>query len=491
MRRTLVVRLRRKINLQNCKAPERFFPALYNLRFHARRAYSWLQSGMPYELFLALRYLRERRPRRLLARATALAAILGIAFGVAALIVALALANGFRDEMRDKILRGTAHITLMRRDASSIPDWRALTKRIRETEGVREASATTYDGALLSGTNSSAYAILRGLDRDHARAIAEVRRTLIAGSIEPLLNEPSPFQQGESAPPISPEEKRDGPDDSPITSFDEIPSEAAMPNAVIGAELAAQTNLRVGDTATIVSGEATLTPLGLAPRFRRVRVVGLFQSGLYEYDAAWIYLSLDTAASFAGADATAASVISIEAIDIYSVEQVSARLRAELGPEYTSVNWQEANRPLFAALALERRMGLFIIALIILIATINITTTLVLIVVERRADIAILGAMGARARSIMLVFIIEGAIIGIIGIIAGVILGLAACMVGNRYKLVSLPADIYSISNVPFHARASDIALAAAVAFVLSLLATLYPARSAARLRPAEALRDS
>jgi lipoprotein-releasing system permease protein len=264
-----------------------------------------------------------------------------------------------------------------------------------------------------------------------------------------------------------------------------------MPNAVIGAELAARTNLGVGDTATIISGEATLTPLGLAPRFRRVRIVGLFQTGLYEYDAAWVYVSLDTAASFAGAEAPSASVISIEVTDIYAVEQISGRLREQFGAAYTTVNWQEANRPLFAALALERRMGLFIIALIILIATLNITTTLVLLVVERRSDIATLSAMGARPRSIMLIFIIEGAIIGIIGIITGIALGLLACLVGDRYKLVSLPADIYSISNVPFHARAVDIALAALVAFVLSLLATIYPARAASRLRPAEALRDS
>ncbi|MDT4895653.1 MAG: lipoprotein-releasing system permease protein [Acidobacteriota bacterium] len=446
---------------------------------------------MPYELFLALRYLRARRPRRL-ARATVIASLLGIAFGVAALIVALALSNGFRDEMRDKILRGTAHITLMRRDAQAIPDWRALIQRIRETEGVSDATPTTYDGALLSGANGSAYAILRGLNRDQTRAIAEVRRTIIAGSIEPLLNEASPFAKAESTPQNPRADERNAAqDDSPITSFDEIPSEAAMPSAVIGAELAAHTNLRVGDTATIVSGEATLTPLGLAPRFRRVRVTGLFQSGLYEYDASWVYISLDAAASFAGADAPSASVISIEVTDIYRVEQVSERLRDKLGSDYTTVNWQEANRPLFAALALERRMGLFIIAIIILIATLNITTTLALLVVERRADIAILTAMGARGRSIMLVFIIEGAIIGILGIITGIALGIIACTVGDRYKLVSLPADIYSISSVPFHMRAVDVALAALVAFLLSLLATVYPARAAARLRPAEALRDS
>jgi lipoprotein-releasing system permease protein len=451
---------------------------------------------MPYELFLALRYLRERRPRRL-ARATALAALLGIAFGVAALIIALALSNGFRDEMRDKILKGTAHITLMRRDNQPIADWRSLVKQVRETDGVTEASATTYDGALLSNKTNSSFAIIRGLDRDSPRAISEVRRTLVAGSIEPLLNEPSPFETTGSAPPSSSKDKATaedergaGPDDSPITSFDEIPSEAAMPSAVIGKELAAHTDLGVGDTATIVSGEATLTPLGLAPRFRRVRIVGLFESGLYEYDAAWVYVSLDNAASFSGADAPSASVIGIEVADIYAVEQVSARLQEQLA-EYTTVTWQEANRPLFAALALERRMGLFIIALIILVATLSITTTLVLLVVERRADIAILGAMGARARSIMLVFIIEGAIIGLAGIIIGIALGLFASFIGDYYKLVSLPADIYSISSVPFHTRAVDVALAALVAFALSLLATIYPARAAARLRPTEALRDN
>lgn len=452
---------------------------------------------MPYELFLALRYLRARRPRRL-ARVTALAAVLGIAFGVAALIVALALSNGFRDEMRDKILRGTAHITLMRRDGTELTDWRALVNRIHETDGVADATPTTYDGALLSSTNGSSYAVLRGIERDSTHAIAEIRRTLIAGTIEPLLTEPSPFKTDEhSSQAPTEDEKRAGDEkrarrnQSPITPFDQIPSEAALPHVVIGAELAARTNLQVGDTATIISGETTLTPLGLAPRYRRVRIAGVFKSGLYEYDSTWIYLSLDTAASFAGADAASASIISIEVTDIYGAEEVAARLRGQLGAAYTTVTWQEANRPLFNALALERRMGLVIIALIILIATLNIMATLVLVVVERRSDIAILGAMGARARSIMLVFVIEGALIGLTGALAGVLLGLFACFVGDHYKLVSLPADIYSISNVPFHAHAIDVALAASVALVLSLLATIYPARAAARFHPAEALRDS
>ncbi|HEX8844030.1 MAG TPA: ABC transporter permease [Pyrinomonadaceae bacterium] len=445
---------------------------------------------MPYELFLALRYLRARRSRRL-TRVTALAAVLGIAFGVAALITALALSNGFNDEMRDKILKGTAHVTLVRRDGAPFEDWRSIAGRIRETEGVRDATPTTYDGALLSSTASSSYAVLRGLDRDSTRAVDELRAMLTAGAIEPLLNEPSPFENGARAPRDESKGGSEVPEEPPVNSFDEIPSEAATPHAVVGAELAARTNLHVGDTVTIISGEATLTPVGLAPRYRRVRIAGIFKSGLYEYDSAWVYVSLDTASSFAGAAGPSASVISIEVKDIYRVEEVAARLRERLGGAYTTVTWQEANRPLFAALALERRMGLFVIALIILIATLNIMATLVLVVVERRADIAILSAMGARARSIMLVFMIEGALIGIIGVIMGVALGLLACFVGNRYRLVSLPADIYSISNVPFHARGADVALAVLVAFVLSLLATVYPARAAARLRPAESLRDS
>ena len=443
---------------------------------------------MPYELFLALRYLYSRR-RRPLARLTALAAITGVAFGVAALIVALALANGFRDEMRDKILRGTAHISLMRRDGQPVSEWRALVARVRGVSGVEDATATSYDSALLSGQAGSAYAVLRGVDKESARALAEVRRTLVAGTIEPLLRD---AQTGEQRRAVSqsPGTKSAGADGPAITSFEEAPSEAAMPGVILGAELAARTGLNVGDVAQMVSGEATLTPLGLAPRYRRVKVAGVFRSGLYEYDSAWIYVSLSDAASFAGQPPSSASVISIEVADIYNVAEVSARLREQLGPEYMTLDWQEANRPLFTALALERRMGLFIIALIILMATLNITTMLVLVVVERRSDIAILGAMGARARSIMCVFMIEGAAVGLVGALAGVLLGLVACFIGDRYRLVSLPADIYSLSYVPFHTRARDVALSAVIAFILSLLATLYPAHRAARVPSAQALRD-
>ena len=436
---------------------------------------------MPYELFLAIRYLRTHRPRRL-ARVTAFAATLGIAFGVAALTIALSLSNGFRDEMRDKILRGTAHITLMRRDGQQIEDWHELVNRIRAVEGVADASPTTYDGALLSTTNGSSYAILRGLDREQPRAIAEVRRTITAGSIEPLLNEPSPFTNHQS-----PEKKRDD-NSSPITSFDEIPSEAATPNAIIGAELAARTGLHVGDTATVISGEATLTPLGLAPRYRRVRVAGIFQSGLYEYDSTWTYLSLEDAARVVGTP-PATTVVSIETRDIYASDDVARRVREALGAGWTTLDWRDANRPLFDALALERRTVALIIMLITIVAALNITTTLALVVVERRADIAVLVAMGARAGGVTLIFVIEGALVGALGALAGVSAGLAACVAADRFRLVRLPPDVYSLSSVPLHPHGSDVLLIALAAFAVSLLATVYPARQASRVRPAEVLR--
>jgi lipoprotein-releasing system permease protein len=413
---------------------------------------------MPYELFLALRYLRSRRRRRL-ARVTAFLAIIGIAFGVAALIVALALADGFRDEMRDKILRGTAHLTVMRADGQPLADYHGVAERISKVAGVTGASPTTYDGAVVSGPNASAYAVLRGIDGGSVPARLELQRTLVAGSWQALFEPPV----GEN-------------------------NEPRLPNVILGSELAKRTGLQVGDVAEIIPASASL--VRRAPVYRHVRVAGIFRSGLFEYDSTWIYLSFDRAAIFAGPD-RAASLISVEVRDLDDVKQVATKVRAAIGNGYTTTDWQQANSQLFTALELERRVGMFVIALIILIAALNITSTLVLVVVERRADIAILRTMGGTAKSIMIVFMIEGALIGALGAVAGVALGRAACFVGNHYQLVRLPSDVYSISSVPFNSHLRDVLGAALVAFVLTLLATIYPAQAAARVRPVEILRDA
>jgi lipoprotein-releasing system permease protein len=361
--------------------------------------------------------------------------------GVAALIVAFALSNGFRDEMRDKILQGTAHLSVLRTDGRPIENYAELASRVKQVEGVVSASATTYDGALARGSKGSGYAVIRGIEKE-AGQLTE-RQWIREGS----------FEQ--------------------VTSF---------PNAVVGADLAARIGVSLGDDFEVISASDSKT--------HRLRVAGVFRSGLFEYDSTWIYVGMEAASKFAPIN-HAATVIGVQVQDIDNVKQVSAAVSNAVGNSYTIIDWQQANQPLFAALALERRMGLFIIGLIIAIGTLNITTMLILVVVERRRDIAILNALGATRKGVMLLFIIEGAVVGAIGAVAGVVIGFIACVIGNHYKLVSLPADVYSISNVPLTPKPSEMILAALVAFVLSVLATIYPARAASRMRPVEALRDS
>ncbi len=410
---------------------------------------------MPYEIFLALSHLRSRGKRRL-AHVTALLAICGIAVGVGAMIVALALANGFRDEMRDKILQGSSHLTVMRDDGQPMADYAQVAVRVASVAGVTSANGTTYAGAVLIGPGGSAYAVLRGVDGSSPQALAEIGRSLVEGSISPFLERETKDQ--------------------------------TLPSVIVGAELATRIKLQVGDTAEIISATPGLP--SSSSRRRLSRVTGIFRSGLFEYDATWIYMPLQTAAALTGGTHNA-TVIGVQVQDIYAVKETAAKVQEALGSSYTIVDWQEANRPLFTALALERRIGVIIIALIILTAALNITTTLILVVMERRRDIAILNAMGATGRSIMGIFVFEGAVVGLVGALLGVLLGVVATLLANRYKLVSLPADVYSISNVPLNLQVRDVVVAAFVAFVLTVVATIYPARSAARVRPAEMLRHA
>ena len=383
---------------------------------------------MPYEIFLAFRYLRSRHKRKL-ARVTALAAVTGVAMGVAALIIAMALSNGFRDEMRDKILQGTSHLNVLRSDGQPIPDHESVAARIRNIAGVVSASATTYDGAVVNGPKGSAYAVLRGVE-DGAGEMSSLKLWLREGSL--------------------------------------MRTSKAEPEAVIGTELANRLGTKLGETLQLIPAGANSSS-AIIP-IRRVRVVGFFRSGLFEYDSTWVYLSFETAAAFAGS-VHAASIVSVQISNPEDVKRIAARVKQTLGNSYHTIDWQDANQPLFAALALERRMGLFIIGLIIVIA--------------------VLSTLGAKRVGVMLVFIIEGAVVGAVGALIGVLIGLVTCAVVNQFKLVSLPADVYSISNVPLHAGWIETALAALFAFLLSVAATIYPARAAAKMRPVETLRDA
>jgi lipoprotein-releasing system permease protein len=349
-------------------------------------------------------------------------------------------------------------------------------------EGVAAAEPTTYAGALLSGPEGAAYALVRGVDSESARALAEIRRTLEGGAVEDLFHADATSGVGVAAAPGGA---------GIVKSTGEAGVAGTVP-VIVGAELAARVGLnRVGAEGWLVSGEeSAAAPAGFAPRARRVRVVGVFRAGLFEYDSAWVYAPLAAASGVPAGAGGGASVISVEATDVYEAGEVAGRVRGALGPGWAVVDWREANRPLFAALELERRTVALIIALIVVVAALNITTTLALVVVERRADIAVLRTLGARARSVTALFIIEGALVGAAGALSGVALGLACVAAANHFGLVRLPPDVYSLAAVPLHASARDVSVVALAAFAVSLLAAVYPARRAARTRPAEVLRQ-
>ena len=413
---------------------------------------------MSYELFIALRYLRAKRRQAAVSVITGVA-ITGIAVGVAALLVALALATGFREEVQDKILGGTAHLNLLKPDNSGIADYRALTERVGKVTGVKAAAATMYDQVLLSANERQEPAILKGVDLTAADKTAnEVFATTIEGNPKDLL----PAQTTETEPPL------DG--------------------IIVGRELARIMNLRRGDVVTAYSAKTRLTPVGTTPLTAQFRVVGLSASGLYEYDAHWAYVSLAAAQRLNG-EGDVAGVIQMKVTDLYAVNEIGQRVLAASGKDFITQSWQELNRSLFAAFKLQQSLIVAFFSLLIAIAALNIITTLTMAVIEKQGDIAILRAQGATPHSIRKIFMLQGVMIGVIGAVLGVILGVGLSWLANRYKLVSIPAEIYSISYITLKVRALPCALIALLAVVISFLATIYPARAAAKVQPVEALR--
>ncbi len=383
---------------------------------------------MSFELKLALKYFRAKR--KSLARFTSIVAIVGIAAGVASLIVAQALANGFADEMRDKILANTAHIAVFMKDGSEISNWGEIKATLEQAENISEILPTTYENALLLGETETSYAIIKVESRESG-----------VGSREKLSG-----------------------------------SEIA-----VGAKLAEKLELKIGDSAEIVTLE-NQTP-------SRVRVAEIFETGLYDYDLTWIYISPEKFARLHGQPTFTPRILSLSVKNIYKADETAREIRARLGEKFKVIDWQEANRPLFAALSLERKVTLVIISLIIFIAALNITTTLALLVNERRLDIAILRTCGARARSLIIIFLFEGMFLGFIGIFFGVVLGLLGCLIGNYFKIISLSAEVYSLNYIPLHPLPSNILLIIFITFFLCLTATIYPAIKASRIKPLENLR--
>jgi lipoprotein-releasing system permease protein len=374
-----------------------------------------------FEFKLAYKYFRARR--KSLARFTSAVAVVGIAAGVASLIVAQALAKGFADEMRDKILANTAHISVSLKDGGAIFDHPEITGRLTEIANVRDASPTAYENSLILSAAATSYAILKVQNQN------DLRGSRIA----------------------------------------------------VGARLAEKLKLPIDGEAEIVTLE-NQTP-------SRVSVARTFETGLYDYDAAWVYVSPEKFAQLHGQPEFVPTILNVSVSDIYKAEETAREVSRALGENFEVVSWQEANRPLFAALGLERKVALAIIGLIIFIAALNITTTLALLVGERRLDIAVLRTCGARTRSLLGVFLLEGLFLGVAGVFSGVVLGLAGCFLGDYFKLVGLSGEVYALSYIPLRIDFRGILLIALATLVLSLAACLYPALKASRIKPLENLR--
>ncbi len=415
---------------------------------------------MRFELFVALRYLRAKRRQAVVGVITVIS-VLGVTAGVASLIIALAITNGMRRDLQERLLGSTAHVELMRVAADGIRDWRPLLARLQQLPGVRAAAPGLYGQVLISRGARSGGALVEGIVPADQSRVGDLLQRIVAGSAAEL--EPGPAAELESRP-------------------------AAIPPIVIGKDLAETLGASVGDSVLVTSPQGELTPLGLVPRYQRFRVIGIFASGFYQYDSSYGFLRLtDAQRLFSEPDLI--SVISFKLDDLYRAPDLAREIAAAAGKGFETTNWMEQNRELFRALKLEQVVTFVVLALIVCVAALNILIALTMLVMEKTRDIAVLMSFGVRSGQIRRIFMLQGLLISLAGTALGLVLGYGLSWAGGHYRFIHLDAAVYSLDYLPFAPRWTDGVLVAAVSLSLSLLATLYPSGSAARILPAEALR--
>ena len=405
---------------------------------------------MPFELQLALRYLLAKR-RQVFISVISLVSTLGVTVGVAALVISMALMTGLQGELQSKILGSSAHVFVFKPTAG-IEDYHAEVKKIRAVPGVTGAAPAVMGKAMISGINNDFIAV-KGVDPELEPSVTDVAGALNDGRLSDLL--PA--------------------------------SEDDLPGIVLGKDLAGKVGAMLGDTVTLTTSEGSLTPMGIMPRQRRFKVVGTFRLGLYDVDSTTGLVGLEPGMRLAGTDRI--DHIEVKVTDIYDAPRIADEIANEFGPDYVTQDWTDINQQLYSALMLEK-IGMGIgIGLIVMVAALNIIASLILLVMEKTRDIAILKTMGASRRSIMLVFLLQGTIIGIIGTVVGAALGTAISIVFDRYQLISIPGEVYQVSYLPFTVLPGDLASVIVGAVIVCFVATLYPSRQAAKLDPAQALR--
>jgi len=406
---------------------------------------------MKFEWMVAQRYLRSPNKPTVL-RLVTLLSVAGVVAGVSTLVVALAMNAGFQETLQERLLGVTAHVSLERPGSEGIREASELARRLATTPGVRSAAPAIYQTVLLSAGGRAQGLLVKGVEPALERASNEALRRVVSGAA------------------------------------DFAPDADGIEAILLGRLLAQELKLRPGDYVTLTSPQGRMTPFGMMPRTRRFRVTGVFDSGFYDYDANWGFVTLAAAQGLAGVG----DVVSLIEFRIDRVDQaaeVARRLEQAAGSGFRAKTWMEENQALFRALRLEKLVTAIFIGLITFVAGLNILVVLAMTVTDRARDIAVLMALGARREQVRTIFVLQGLTVGAVGTVAGLAIGYALAWGANTYQWIPLDPQVYAVPYVPFHANPSDAFWIAAAALGISLVATLVPARAAARILPVEILR--
>ena len=414
---------------------------------------------MRYEWFIGLRYLQSRRRERFISLITVIS-VLGVMIGVMTLNVVMGVMTGFEEVLRDRLLGINAHIAIMK-PGGVLQGYRELSQRVMNEQGVVAAAPLVYGQVMVTAGRRVAGVVVRGVDPKLTAAVVDITQYIKEGTLSDLSK-------------------------LHAVSADGQVSEA--PGIIIGSRLAGQLGITVGDTVQLVSPLGTPTALGLIPRIRRFYVAGIFESGMHEYDNTLVYMNLADAQKFFELG-DVATTIEVRVRDVYEARAIATQIQRDLGLPYWTEDWSRLWPNLFSALRLEKTVYFLVLLLMILVGAFNIISTLTMVVMEKRKDIAVLQSMGATRQSIKKIFLFKGCVIGGIGTLLGMALGYGVCLLIQRYQFIELPKDVFLISTVPVRIYLSNFSLVACASFAICLLASIYPARQAAKLDPVEILR--
>ena len=416
---------------------------------------------MRYELFIGLRYLRAKRKEAFISLITVIS-MLGVVIGVMTLNIVLSVMTGFEEDLRDRILSFNPQVIVLTFNGT-VSDYPTVLQRIEKVSGVVRAAPFVYGQVMLSAQQNVTGAVVRGV-LPTLDGVTDLERHLKQGSVEALgqLHD-VPLDDGKGGV-------------------------IQLPGIIVGKDVARQLGLLVGDPVNVISPIATPTAVGMVPRVKRFVVVGLFDSGMAEYDASLVYMDLPNAQKFFDLDDKVTG-IEVPGTDLYSAKKIGDRIRDTLGFPFRVRDWMEINHNLFSALQLEKTVYFIVLLLIVLVAAFNIVATLIMVVMEKRKDVAILKSMGATRSGVGRIFIFKGMIIGIVGTLLGNIGGYIACVLLKRYQFIELPKDVFYVNTVPVKMYPEYFLVVTAASLLICLLATVYPARQAARLAPVDVIR--